>query len=155
MPGGAVLHACADVGGAHLLLADDAAAEAREGPAGGAPPAAGGVYLGGDAARLAALVGDAATPRRAVRLFAGEAAWSAGQLEAELARGEWLLAQATPEWVLGAGAHGAHASGGECQWARAMKALGGEHAAMAALPTRVGRDDQAPDNPFSVRVHLL
>ena len=132
-----MLHACPDVGGTLLV-------GGREGDAGG-------VYLGGDTKRLASLLGSAAAPRRQLRLFAGEAAWHGGQLEAELARGEWLLASAAPDWVLGAAAH----APGDCMWQRAMRALGGEHAAMAALPPRVGRDDAPPQHPFSVRVHLL
>jgi putative AlgH/UPF0301 family transcriptional regulator len=134
--GGAVLHACADVGGTLLL---------------GEEGAAGGVYLGGDTARLAARLGGERS-RRALRLYAGEATWHGGQLEAELARGEWLLASAAPDWVLGAAAH---ALNGDCMWQRAMRALGGEHKDMAALPPRVGREEVPAQYPFSVRFHVL
>lgn len=137
--GGAVLHACADVGATRLLGGE------------GEGSAAGGVYLGGDLSRLAAQLGGERSRRKAVRLFAGEATWHGGQLEAELARGEWLLASAAPDWVLGGAAH----APGDCMWQRAMRALGGEHAEMAALPSRVGRDEAPPPHPFSVRFHLL
>jgi hypothetical protein len=154
VPGGTVLHSCSGVDGT-LLLGGDGDAGAGEGGGGdaGADKAApgGGVYLGGDMERLAALVGTKSLRGRHVRFFAGEAAWSSGQLAGEVARGEWLIASAAPDWVFGAAAT---ATGG-CMWQRAMRALGGEHAAMAALPPTVGRDEDKNYIPYSVRVQFL
>ena len=154
MPGGAVLHSCADVGGTLLLGGDgdaDGADESGDSAAAAAPGVGGGVYLGGDVERLAALVGTKSVRRRHVRFFAGEAVWSAGQLSGEIARGEWLIASAAPDWVFGPA--GIAPSG--CMWQRAMRSLGGEHAAMAALPPAVGRDEDKGIVPYSVRVQFM
>ena len=159
MPGGTVLHSCADVGGTLLLGGDsDAAAEgegvgdvvdkaAAAAPGGGG----GGVYMGGDVERLAALVGTKSVRRRHVRFFAGEAVWSSGQLSGEIARGEWLIASSAPDWIFGP----AGLATGGCMWQRAMRALGGEHAAMAALPVNVGRDEDKGIIPYNVRVQFM
>jgi putative transcriptional regulator len=135
-----VLHSRPDVGGTQVLPAD-----AR---AGGSA-----VFLGGDLPQLATLLGGGGgtSPRR-VRLFAGEAGWSSGQLEAELSRGEWLLAQGSTAWVLGAAAHAPQRR--DCLWQRALLALGGEHAAMAALPEGVGQEEAPPFPRFMLRVRL-
>ena len=154
MPGGTVLHSCAGVDGTLLLGGDgDAGAGEAEGgdKAAAVAGGGGGVYLGGNMERLAALVGTKSLRRRHVRFFAGEAAWSSGQLAGEIARGEWLIASAAPDWVLGPAAT---ATGG-CMWQRAMRALGGEHAAMAALPPTVGRDEDKNYIPYSVRVQFM
>ena len=156
VPGGVVLHGCPDVDGT-LLLGDGAEGGGEGSVEGGVekPPShkgsGGGVYLGGDLARLAALLGTKAVRRRDVRFFAGEAVWSSGQLEAELARGEWLLASAAPDWVFGPAAH----TPGQCMWQRAMRSMGGEHAAMAALPPRVAAQEAPGFAPLAVRVHVL
>lgn len=56
------------------------------------------VYLSSSTALLDRLGrdGDEAPP---FRVFAGHAGWSPGQLDAEVARGDWLVLPAEPDWV--------------------------------------------------------
>ena len=54
-----------------------------------------GVYLGQTPALLAQLLRSSPPPAR-LRVFAGHASWAAGQLEGEIARGDWLLLPVDP-----------------------------------------------------------
>jgi putative AlgH/UPF0301 family transcriptional regulator len=144
VPGGGVLHTCEDIGGVPVLPPD-------------ASPAGGGraVFAGGDVAALAKHVGGSGGvgSQTDVRFFAGEAGWAAGQLDAELARGEWLLAQGSAAWVLGGAAHAPGEQRG-CMWQRALRALGGEHAVMAGLPAHLGPDQAQAAPQFMLRMRL-
>jgi putative AlgH/UPF0301 family transcriptional regulator len=143
VPGGGVLHTCQHVGGAPVLPPD-------------ASPAGGGraVFLGGDVGALAQHVAGSGSEAPAdVRFFAGEAGWSPGQLAAELARGEWLLAQGSAAWVLGGAAHAPGAQRG-CMWQRALRAMGGEHAVMAGLPAHLGPEQAQAEPQFMLRMRL-
>ena len=133
--GATVLHACPSVGGEAILP---------------------GVYAGGDARALATALRSGNLRQDDVRVFAGQASWAPGQLQEELARGEWLVAQATPAWVLsrhsrrgsrfraplGAGAHQRGAPASSCLWSRALNAMGGEWAALSLLPRGVDLDGE-------------
>jgi putative transcriptional regulator len=57
-----------------------------------------GIYLAMRKDLLVALVRDAHPP---LRIFIGYAGWGAGQLEAEVAAGDWTIAAATDEFVFG------------------------------------------------------
>jgi putative transcriptional regulator len=76
------------------------------------------------------LVGDVsgaaeAAVRRA-RVFAGYAGWGAGQLEAEIAGGSWILDAARPEDVF--------CDDPETLWSRVLRRKGGEYRRMASIP---------------------
>lgn len=143
--GATVLHACAAAGGTPVLP---------------------GVYVGGDTRTLALALRAGYISHSGVAVFAGQASWAPGQLQEELARGEWLLAQGTSAWVLsrpprrsragltarrgvrtqqggGGASHEAPARRGlasACLWSRALNAMGGEWAALSLLPRGVDLD---------------
>jgi putative transcriptional regulator len=57
-----------------------------------------GVYLSADRELLLRLLGRD-KPMDGLRIFVGHAGWGPGQLEAEIARGDWKLEQAAPEAI--------------------------------------------------------
>jgi putative transcriptional regulator len=57
-------------------------------------------------------------PDRLVRMVVGYAGWGAGQLDAELAQGGWLLAPVEPDLIFGTAA--------ETMWEAAIRRLGAE-----------------------------
>src|SRR5215469_893896 len=57
-----------------------------------------GVYLSADKHVLLQLLGRD-KPMDGLRIFVGHAGWGPGQLEAEIARGDWSLEQAAPEAI--------------------------------------------------------
>jgi putative transcriptional regulator len=69
----------------------------RSEPPDGLVPVIDDLYLGTARDRLEALLGE--QPELPLRVFAGYAGWSAGQLAGELARSGWHLLPATPEEV--------------------------------------------------------
>ena len=122
-----VLHACAAAGGQEVLP---------------------GVFRGGDLASITSALRAGSLRQSGVRVFAGHAAWAPGQLDRELERGEWLVAQGSPAWVLdqqhrsrrvrsrapgGGTVAGKGLAPSSALWARALSAMGGEFAALAAL----------------------
>jgi putative transcriptional regulator len=76
------------------------------------------------------LVGDvpdaAKAAIRRARVFAGYAGWGAGQLEAEMAQGSWILDPALPEDVFG--------DEPETLWGRVLRRKGGRFTRMARMP---------------------
>lgn len=63
-----------------------------------AHPVCPGLFLGGDLEALKEALGDVTGPP-ALRYYLGYAGWSAGQLEAEIAEGAWLVREARAEDV--------------------------------------------------------
>jgi putative transcriptional regulator len=61
-----------------------------------------------------------------VRAFAGFAGWSEGQLEEEIARGDWIAQPALPEDVF--------TEASEELWSRALTRMGGSYALLARMP---------------------
>jgi putative transcriptional regulator len=61
-----------------------------------------------------------------VRVFAGMAAWAAGQLEAELERDDWILEPATADDVFCADP--------EALWGAVLERKGGQYALLARMP---------------------
>jgi putative transcriptional regulator len=69
---------------------------------------------------------------RGVRVFAGYAGWSGGQLEAEIARGDWIVVPALPSDVTGP-PHPDH-------WAQVLRRQGLPLSLLASHPIDVGRN---------------
>lgn len=67
----------------------------------------------------------AATTRRA-RVFAGYSGWTAGQLEAEIEEGAWIVAPAEPD--------DAFCEDADALWNVALRRLGGQYAFLATMP---------------------
>jgi putative transcriptional regulator len=65
-----------------------------------AVPAFDGIYLSADRGLLLRLLGRE-KPMEGLRIFAGHSGWAPGQLEAEIARGDWTLERADPDAVFG------------------------------------------------------
>jgi putative transcriptional regulator len=63
---------------------------------------------------------------RGLRVFAGYAGWSAGQLAAEISRGDWVVVPALPEDVL--------APPGTDLWSRMLRRQGLPLALLATFP---------------------
>lgn len=61
-----------------------------------------------------------------VRVFAGYAGWGAGQLEAELATGAWVVVDASPDDVFAPDPHRL--------WSKVLRRAGGRYAMMATYP---------------------
>jgi putative transcriptional regulator len=76
------------------------------------------------------LVGDVSEAARAAiqraRVFAGYAGWGAGQLEAEMAQGSWILDPARLEDVFG--------DEPESLWSRVLRRKGGRFTRIASIP---------------------
>jgi putative transcriptional regulator len=65
-----------------------------------AVPACAGVYLSANRELLQQLLARD-RPTEGLRIFMGHAGWGPGQLEAEIARGDWTLARAEPAAIFG------------------------------------------------------
>jgi putative transcriptional regulator len=63
---------------------------------------------------------------RRARAFAGHSGWGPGQLDAELERGDWILAPARPEDAFCAEA--------ETLWSEVLSRLGGQYRLVAKMP---------------------
>jgi putative transcriptional regulator len=63
---------------------------------------------------------------RRARVFAGYSGWGAGQLEAELAEGSWLIADAEPA--------DAFAADPEQLWGEVLRRMGGGFSLLATMP---------------------
>ena len=63
---------------------------------------------------------------RRVRVFAGYAGWSAGQLEGELEQGDWILADPQPDDVF--------SDEGLALWSTVLRRKGGRFALLARMP---------------------
>ena len=66
-------------------------------------------------------------PREAV-LMLGYAGWGPGQIEAEIARNDWLTADARPDLVF--------APGDEGKWTAALRSLGVDPLALSSMSGR-------------------
>jgi putative transcriptional regulator len=77
---------------------------------------------------LAADTGPAAVAERTrrVRAFAGHAGWSAGQLDAELEREDWIVADAEADAVF--------TDSADDLWSNVLRKLGGNFELLARMP---------------------
>ncbi|HEY2203040.1 MAG TPA: YqgE/AlgH family protein [Pseudonocardia sp.] len=74
---------------------------------------------------------DSLAPKlRGLRVFAGYAGWSGGQLDGEIGRGDWILVPALPDDVL--------ASGGSDLWSGVLRRQGMPLALLSTFPSDVG-----------------
>jgi putative transcriptional regulator len=71
-------------------------------------------------------VRDLGASARRARAFAGHAGWAPGQLDAELEREDWILADPRPDDVFGDLA--------DALWARVLERKGGRFALLARMP---------------------
>jgi len=69
---------------------------------------------------------EALGPLRRARVFAGYSGWGAGQLEAELAEGAWIVEPAQPDDVF--------AEDAEALWSDVLRRKGPSYALMASMP---------------------
>ena len=69
---------------------------------------------------------DLDTPLKQVRVYAGYAGWTGGQLEDEIAAGAWLVVDATVADVM--------TNAPESLWVRVLRRQGGRVSAVAAFP---------------------
>ncbi len=84
------------------------------------------VHLGGDPAVLHAALGQRHESRELVRFVLGYSGWGAGQLEAEIAEGTWVVCDADEASVFDARP--------ESVWRRVLRGLGGAFAHLADVP---------------------
>ena len=84
------------------------------------------VHLGGDPAVIGRILEERKESRELIRFVLGYSGWGAGQLEAELSEGAWVVCPATEGLVFDG-----HP---ETLWRRALKRLGGGWAALADEP---------------------
>lgn len=82
-----------------------------------------GVFLSGDVDVLQALLSNGESHR--FRLYAGYSGWGEGQLDDELERKGWVVAEATSDDVF---------SGGDATWGEVLRRMGGRYAIMALAP---------------------
>jgi putative transcriptional regulator len=80
----------------------------------------------GDVGFVSADAEPEALDTRRARVFAGYSGWGAGQLEAELEEGSWLIADADPE--------DAFAADPEALWGRVLHRMGGGFSLLATMP---------------------
>jgi hypothetical protein len=137
---------------------------AADADAADAVPGAAGVFVGCDAARLAAARRRPPPARPSpgdVAVFVGDAGWAPGQLEAELEAGAWALARLGPEELRlfgapagggagggggtevengGGGSGSGGGSDGHAEWARLLAAAAPALAPLAAVPRAAWED---------------
>jgi hypothetical protein len=163
VPGVQVLHRRPELGGRRVLPPADAfSADAADSDAVDAAPGAAGVFVGCDAARLAAARRRPPPARPSpgdVAVFVGDAGWAPGQLEAELEAGAWALARLGPEELRlfgaaaggdagggggeaegGSGSGSGSGSDGHAEWARLLAAAAPALAPLAAVPRAAWED---------------
>jgi len=89
----------------------------------GAAPLRDGLWLGGwEAARPR--VADSSLAAARFKFFLGATTWAAGQLEAEVAAGAWIVVEGSPELVLKERLDGSGARRAKPVWAEVLSALG-------------------------------
>ena len=149
LPGACLLHRSEGCGGQELL---PGVFLARDDPQAG---------LAGALRALQASPGAGPPPR----FFLGECEWEEGQLEAELARGEWLVASAEGDWLLqaagggGGGRRRRRGAGGAPRganlWRAAMGELGGEFAVFSRLAGALSAEERDGGRALRLAAELL
>jgi len=86
-----------------------------------------GIYLGGSYEKLKDIIIDHNYAPTHIRLFAGYAGWSPGQLENEIKQGAWLVAEALKELIF--------ETEPEQIWAQAVRSLGDDFTFLSNMPT--------------------
>lgn len=92
----------------------------------GALPVLDGVYWGGDFEALAEGLGSERLDPERVRFFVGYSGWGAGQLDAEVEDGSWIVLDGTSGV--------AFAEEDDELWRQILRDLGGEYALLANFP---------------------
>jgi putative transcriptional regulator len=95
-------------------------------PIEGSQPIVPGLYLGGEPDALDAALCRVSDPKSHIRFVLGYSGWSAGQLQAEMAEGAWVVCNATPDFVFD--------HDPDTLWRRVLRARGGPFAGLADLP---------------------
>ena len=85
-----------------------------------------GVFWGGDFSFVQSLVETAALQELRLRFFLGYAGWGPGQLDIEIERNDWIVADATPDLVFDLEA--------DDIWGAVLERLGGHFALMSKFP---------------------
>jgi putative transcriptional regulator len=88
-----------------------------------------GLYWGGNFETVKALIKGNKISENEIRLFIGYSGWGAEQLQEEIKRNSWLVANATIELVMNAGA-----SSDAKLWQDVLKSMGKEYGIIANFP---------------------
>lgn len=89
-----------------------------------------GLFLGGHADDLERAIASGAATQRDLRLFVGYSGWGAGQLDAELESGSWVVAPGPPDWVF-------DERTSEQMWRHVLRSLGRDGEDLARMPPDV------------------
>ena len=92
----------------------------------GALPVLEGVFCGGAFEDVQAGIERGALDAERFRFFVGYSGWGAGQLDAEVEDGSWIVLDATPEVAL--------APQDDGRWRQILRRLGGEYALLSTFP---------------------
>ena len=91
---------------------------------------AAGLFLGGDALALERAIADGSAGPDGLRLFVGYSGWGAGQLEAELESGSWVVAPAPAELVFDSRSR-------DVLWRHVLRGLGRDGDGLSRMPPDV------------------
>ena len=92
----------------------------------GALPVVDGVWWGGSFEGLVEGLGEGWLDAEQMRFFVGYSGWGAGQLDAEVDEGSWIVLPATEALVF--------AAGDDALWRRVLRRLGGDYALLSTFP---------------------
>jgi putative transcriptional regulator len=84
------------------------------------------VWWGGDFEALTGGIEQGWLDAAEVRFFVGYSGWGAGQLDAEVDEGSWIVLPATAELVF--------AAGDDALWRQVLRRLGGDYALLSTFP---------------------